>query len=104
MVLGWFLVRPCPYPEHTTQTTFESNGQEGSVDPSFVPDESSPLITKDQDQTRPPSVTGLVMMSKIDFWILFWIASFREYLYFWMRNPTLLTERPQVSGTGVMCE
>ena len=77
MIVGWFLIRPCPYPERMTQTTTGSDNHERSDDTSFTPDETTQLISKD-DHTRPPSITGLVLLCTIDFWILFSIMSLCE--------------------------
>jgi len=72
MVLGWFLVRPYPYPEHTTTT--ECGNDEGSIDTSFNPDETTQLISK-HGHTQLPNITGLALVRTIDFWLLFCIMS-----------------------------
>ncbi|KAF9782320.1 major facilitator superfamily domain-containing protein [Thelephora terrestris] len=74
MVLGWFLVRPCPYPEHAAQTTIESDRREEQDDTTSPPNETTQLISK-SDHTQLPSITGLTLMRTIDFWVLFWIMS-----------------------------
>ena len=79
MILGWFLVRPCPHPEHTTGTTIESDDREGSDDTDLTSDEATQLISKN-DHRQPPSITGLALFRTIDFWILFSIMSLCEYL------------------------
>ena len=79
MILGWFFVRPCPYPEHTTQTATESGNNEESGDASLTPDETTQLINKD-DHAQPPNITGLVLLRTIDFWVLFCIMSLCESL------------------------
>ena len=80
MVVGLFLVRPCPYPEYETQTDVESNGEE-SASPCFIPDETSGLIVKNlrSDPPHRPDLNGLAMVRTIDFWVLFGIASLRKY-------------------------
>lgn len=78
MVLGWFLIRPCPYPEHVVRTT-ESDVREESNTPNSTPSETSQLIIKNS-HAQLPDITGLAMMRTIDFWILFWIVSLCEYL------------------------
>ena len=75
MVVGWFLIQPCPYPECDAQTDAESNGGE-STSPRFIPDETSGLIVK--NPPRRPDLNGLAMVRTIDFWVLFWITSLRE--------------------------
>lgn len=72
MVLGWFLIRICPYPE---QVAIENDDVEESNDPN----ESSQLIMKN-GRVQPPDITGLEMMRTIDFWVLFWIVSLCECL------------------------
>lgn len=79
MVLGWFLIRVCPYPEHLTRTITENGDREESDGPSLAPNEASQLITKD-NYAQSPNITGLALMRSIDFWILFWIVSFCECL------------------------
>ncbi|KAF9652133.1 MFS general substrate transporter [Thelephora ganbajun] len=74
MVLGWFLVRPCPYPEHTVRVTTGGNNNEESGHTNFTPNETTRLIHKN-DHTQSPSITGLALMRTIDFWILFCIMS-----------------------------
>lgn len=74
MILGWLLIRICPYPEHVAQTISENDGQEESNDPSLVPDENSQLLVKNVS-APPPSIAGLAMIRTADFWILFWIVS-----------------------------
>lgn len=79
MVLGWFLIRVCPYPEHLTRTITENDDREESGDPSLAPNEASQLIAKN-NYAQSPNITGLALMRSIDFWILFWIVSFCECL------------------------
>lgn len=74
MVLGWFLVRPCPYPEYETRATVENDDQEEPDDTN----ESAQLIHKD-DYTQRPSITGLALIRTVDFWMLFSIMSLCEY-------------------------
>jgi len=78
MVLGWFLIRPCPYPEHVTRTTTESANHGEPDDVNFSPNETTQLISKD-DNLQQTSITGLALTRTIDFWILFCIMSLREY-------------------------
>ena len=82
MMLGWFLIRPCPYPEHSTT---ESVHREESADTSFTPNETTNLISKN-DQTRPLDITGLALLRTVDFWILFWIMSLCESLCCGLRD------------------
>jgi len=77
MVLGWFLIRPCPYPEHMIRTTTEGDDHAESGETSLVLNETTQLISKNE-QTQPPSITGLALMRTIDFWILFSIMSLCE--------------------------
>ena len=79
MILGWFFMRPYPYPEHTTPTATESGNNQESDDADLTPDETTQLISKN-DLAQPPSITGLVLLRTIDFWILFCIMSLCEYL------------------------
>ena len=79
MALGWFLIKPCPYPEHTSQAIVESDNHRESNDTSFTPNETTQLIGKD-DYTQHPSVTGLALIRTVDFWILFSIMSLCKYL------------------------
>ena len=81
MVLGWFLIHPCPYPEDITRVNPESDYPEEPSD--LIPNEASSLIKGNRSQ--PPAITGLALMCSADFWILFWIKSFRELLYFKFR-------------------
>ena len=74
MILGWFLIRPCPYPEYVTQTATESGYHEESGEMSSTPDEATQLIGKN-NLSQPPSITGLALLRTIDFWILFCIMS-----------------------------
>jgi hypothetical protein len=76
MVLGWFFICVCPYPEHVVRSTTESDYEEQN-NPNPTPNETSRLIAK-SDRERPPSITGLAMASTTDFWILFWIVSLCE--------------------------
>ena len=77
MVLGWFLVRPYPYPEFMAGTTTESDGGEEPGDTSFSPNEATRLIRKN-DHEQPLSISGLALMRTFDFWILFWYMSLCE--------------------------
>jgi len=74
MVLGWFLIRPCPYPEHTMRPTIESNNYGEPNDTSFTPNETTQLIGK-KDHTQHLTINGLALMRTVDFWILFCIMS-----------------------------
>lgn len=77
MVLGWFLVRPCPYPEYTAGAVNENDGREEPDDGSSLPNETTQLIGKN-DHDQPLSITGLALMRTIDFWVLFWFMSLCE--------------------------
>jgi hypothetical protein len=77
MVLGWFFIRPCPYPEHIAGTTTESGSREEPDDTGS--NETTELIRKD-DYDQSPSINALALMRTIDFWILFWFMSLRECL------------------------
>ena len=79
MVLGWFLIRPYPYPERITRTTTGDDNQEESNDTSFTPDETTQLISKN-NRTELLNITGIDLLRTIDFWILFCIMSLRECL------------------------
>jgi hypothetical protein len=77
MVLGWFFIRPCPYPEYIAGTTTESGSREEPDDTDL--NETTELIRKN-DRGQPLNISGLALMRTIDFWILFWFMSLRECL------------------------
>lgn len=77
MVLGWFLIRPCPYPEYETRTTIESDNHGEPDDTGFTPNETTQLIRKD-DYTQRPSISGLALVRTVDFWLLSFIMSLCE--------------------------
>ena len=79
MILGWFFIRPCPYPEHVTGTAAESGDREESDNTSLTPDEATQLITKN-NRAQLPSTAGLALLCTIDFWILFCVMSLCECL------------------------
>jgi hypothetical protein len=83
MVLGWFLIRPYPYPEYATRTRMitESDNHGESNDTSLAPNETTQLIGKD-DHTQHPNITGLALIRAVDFWILFCIMSLCKYSRF----------------------
>ena len=86
MVLGWFLVRPCPYPEYVARETTESGNQEEPDGTSFTPlNEATQLISKN-DHAEPHNISGLAMMRTVDFWLLFWIMSLCECLCYEVRD------------------
>ena len=95
MVLGWFFVHPCPYPEHIEGTATENGGREEQCD-----DETTQLIRK-SDHDKPPNITGMALMGTVDFWILFWFVSLCECLF--QKSPAA-NQSTQVIGSGVMCE
>jgi len=74
MVLGWFLIRPCPYPEPITRPIIENNNHGESNDADFTPNETTQLIGKDH-HVQHPGINGLALMCTVDFWILFCIMS-----------------------------
>lgn len=74
VVLGWFVIRTCPYPDHAPRVTAEDGGEGRSDDT----DETTQLIRKDGEMQR-PDITGLVLMRTLDFWIIFSIMSLCEY-------------------------
>ena len=76
MVLGWFFIRPCPYPEHVAEVATE-NDRGGPDDGNPPPNENTRLIRKN-DHPKPLNITGLALMRTIDFWVLFWIMSLCE--------------------------
>lgn len=73
VVLGWFLMRACPYPDHGPRVSVEDGGEGDSDDTS----ETTQLIRKD-GQVQRPDITGLVLMNTLDFWVLFSIMSLCE--------------------------
>lgn len=77
MVLGWFLVRPCPYPEYVVESTTENDGRDESDGGSSPPNETTQLI-RNNDHDQPLSITGLALMCTVDFWVLFWFMSLCE--------------------------
>ena len=80
MVLGWFLIRPCPYPELATRVIIDNHG--GSNDTGVTPNETTQLINKD-DYTQHTSISGIALMRTVDFWILFCIMSLCECFRFY---------------------
>ena len=80
MILGWFLIRPCPHPEHGTRTTAGGGNHEGSDDTTLTPGEATQLIRKN-DHGRLPGITGLALLRTIDFWLLFCIMSLCKCFY-----------------------
>ena len=62
----------------------ESGEREEQDGTSSTPNETTQLISK-SDHAEPPNITGLAMMRTIDFWLLFWIMSFCEYLCYGVR-------------------
>jgi len=74
VVLGWLLIRTCPYPDHIPRATVEDGDPADSDDASLPPGETTQLIRKDGRIER-PDITGLVLMRTVDFWIIFWIMS-----------------------------
>lgn len=89
VVLGWFLVRVCPYPDHAPRVSVEDGGQGASDDAS----ETAQLIRKD-GHTQPADITGLALMRTVDFWVMFWIMSFCEC--FWRQITAPLPNDPSV--------
>lgn len=81
MVIGWFLIRPCPYPDPVAQTAVENGDRRETDEPSPTPDETSQLISK-HHHTQHPGITGLALMCTVDFWILFSIMSLCEYFLY----------------------
>ena len=77
MILGWFFIRPCPYPERIPRTTTESGNHQELGDEGSTPDETTRLISK-EEHMQPPSINGLVLLRTVDFWILFSIMSLCE--------------------------
>jgi hypothetical protein len=80
MVLGWFLIRPCPYTEHVSQPTIDDDNQEESDDVGFALDDETSELIRGNKHAPPLNIAGLAMMRTIDFWILFWTMSLRECL------------------------
>lgn len=74
-VLGWFFIRPCPYPEHTAGTTPEGNGGE---EPDVTGSDETTRLIRKNDNDKPLCDSGLALMRTIDFWILFWFMSLCE--------------------------
>ena len=85
MIIGWFLIRPCPYPDHVARTAVECRNDRESDDTSSAPDETSQLISK-RDHTQRRSISGLALVRTVDFWILFCIASLCEYFLYSVRG------------------
>ena len=79
MVLGWFIVRICPYPEDIARTAPERINCDELDNPILTPNEASLLLVKNIP-SRQLDITGLTMLRTIDFWILFWIVSLCECL------------------------
>ena len=79
MALGWFLIRPCPYPDHVAREIPEDSDGEEDDDAGSTSDEIAPFIIT-QDSIKPPSITGLDMIRTVDFWVLFWFLSLRKCL------------------------
>ena len=77
MILGWFFIRPCPYPERIPRATTESGDHQESDDGDSNPEETAQLIGK-EEHMQPPSINGLVLLRTLDFWILFSIMSLCE--------------------------
>jgi hypothetical protein len=77
MVLGWFLVRPCPHFEHAMPIDTESDNGDELEDLCTISEETSQLISK-IDPPRPLDLHGLAMIRTIDFWILFCTKSLRK--------------------------
>ena len=100
MVLGWLLIRPCPYPERTTSVTIEGNNREEPDDTSLLQNETTQLIRRD-DRAKSPSITGLTLIRTIDFWILFCIMSLCECF---CHKTGVFNRNAQVTGSGIMCE
>ena len=83
MALGWLLIRPCPYPDHVTQTAIE-NDDHGESD-EFYSERDYPMDKG--DHTQRPCISGLALMRTGDFWILFCIISLCEYFLYSVRGP-----------------
>ena len=79
MVLGWFLIRPYPYPDHVARKAI------GNDDTSSIPDETTQLISND-DHTKRPSISGLALMRTVDFWLLSCIMSLCGYFLYPVRR------------------
>lgn len=90
MVVGWFFIRICPYPEDISRTTSERDDQAERNDSILTQNETSQLIIKNIP-TESRSLDSLAMIRTIDFWILFWIVSLLSGSgVMWMNNVGLM--------------
>lgn len=74
MVLGLFLIRICPYPEHAARKYLKGNHRNEPNDQISTPNETSRLLVGNTS-AQLPGIGSLTMIRTIDFWILFWIVS-----------------------------